>query len=53
MLFFSFKCLHALQSSNNDHAHNFGAYKLDLSKAYDRGGVELLGGSNAQVGTLQ
>lgn len=31
----AFECIHAL-NTGNEHARNFCAYKLDLSKAYDR-----------------
>jgi hypothetical protein len=31
----AFECLHAIRSGNNA-CKKYGAYKLDLSKAYDR-----------------
>lgn len=45
----AFECIHAIQSGN-EHARNFCAYKLDLSKAYDRVEWNYLEGAMRKLG---
>jgi hypothetical protein len=45
----AFECLHAIQCGNN-RSKKFGAYKLDLTKAYDRVDWKYLEGVLRQLG---